>query len=494
MGSLRFFAILFLFIVVLQFSQAKLEIINDDNFTIVGDVGESIILEVEVENTGTRDLYNVTLENSEHIRNPEIIEELQSGQIKTLQFTVYVTEGVSLELDLEGVYVEDIGTSDESFLLEIYNEDQAGIPVEYRNFNVYVGDEITFANYVSDWVDLYDVETSTQIRKINEGENYTKFADTPEEISYVIRRRGTLDLTSIFTLNVLPTTGAVHDPLLDDVLYITIDPTYEPTIISPTFIDTDFSLEFYKTTETAFVLKNTGDENAYVELSGDWMTFSKNDFMIEPDQSVSVTLTIDLDDAEEEEFDDTNMTNKTYTKYLKVNGNFPSISKAMNIFIQYTEIIDGEVPLDASADIIEDLSKLLKTYCIDNPDDPLCGTKYYTGYDPDTDIITLNGSRYSIQELLSAMYDTKDTVEESTTIFGDKIDSFESRLSEVESGDQLTMNQVETELTQLRDSNSVTNTIIISFILSFVVAIVMISSIYYKRFNERKKKVRGQFN
>ena len=494
MRKLRLFAVLFLFVVVMQFTQAQLEIVNDDNFTVVGDVGESITLEIEVENTGTKDMYNVTLEENEHIRNPETIAELDAGETKSLEFTVYVTEGVSLELDLEGVYIEDIGTSDETFVFDIYNEDQAGIPIEYRNLNVFVGDKVIFANHVADWVDLYDVESSVQIRQISEGENYTKNCDVSEEITYVIRRRGSLDLTSIFTLNVLPTTGAVHDPLMDDVLYITIDPTYEPTTLSPTFIDTEFSMEFYKTTETAFVLKNIGDEEAHVHLEGDWMVFSKNDFIIQPDASVSVTLTINLDEDEEADFDDSDMTNKTYKKYLKITGNFPSISKAMEIFIQYTDIVDGEVPEDTTADIISELSNLLETYCVNNPDDPLCGTTYYTGYDPDDDIVTLNGTRYSIQELLSAMYDTKDTVEESATLTGDKLDNFESRLVELEGSDDVTIVEVQNKLTELEDSNSVTNTIIICFILSFVLAVTIISAITYKRMTDNKKKVRGQFN
>lgn len=494
MGKVNFFVILFLVVIALHFSSAKLVIQNDNNFTVVGDVGESVPLSIEVENTGDKILYNITLEQNENIRNPETIEKLNVGEVKELKFKVYITDDVNLKLALQGVYIEDIGTSSDNYTFNIYNEDQAGIPIEHRNMNVYVGDKIIFANHVSDWVDLFDVKSSKQIRQINEGENYTKYCDTPEEISYVIRRRGSLDLTSVFTLNVLSTTGAVHDPLTDAFLYIKIKPNHDPTIISPTFIDTDFSLKFYKTTETAVVLKNTGNKEAYVNLRGDWMKFSKNDFVIEPEQSISVTLTIDLNKTQEAEFDDSNKTNKSFTKYLKITGNFPSISKAMNIFIQYTKVVDGEIPQDTPQDFIGNLVKQIEAFCVDYPESTICSKTYYTGYDPNSDIITLNGSRYSIQEILSTSYDTKDTVEKSLSLYGDKVDKIETKVSSIDNSVGGSINNVNKELSDLKDSNAVTNTIIITFILSILITGLIMSLLTYKKMIENKKKVRGQFN
>ena len=489
----RIFIILFATLFLIQFSSAKLEITSDDNFTIVGEVGEVLQLTLELQNTGTQTYNNISFEDNEYVTF-ESIDSLSAGEVTTVNFEVTIGNKVTKDILIQGTYVENIGTSDDEYIFNVVNEDEAGIPEEYRNMNVYIGDTLKIINEVSDWIELYDVKNSQQIRKINEGENYTKHFDTPEEIRYVIRRRGVLDLTSIFTLNVLPTSGNVHNPLSDAVLHLIINPTYEPTVLSPTFINTDFEMEFYETGESAFVLKNIDDETAYVSLEGEWMTFSKNDFTIEPNQTVSVTFTIDLNSDELSDFDDSDMTNKTYTKYLRIVGNFPTISKPINVFIEYTEIVDGEIPEDFTEDLLDNLVKEIELYCENFPESSLCKQAYYTGGNSGEEIIEFNASRYSFQEVLSATYDTKDTIEEGFSLYGDQLQDFEARINDIESSDDTLNDKVLTQLEDVRDNNNVLMTIIIAFILTFVVVILVYATMEHFKIIKNKKINRGQFN
>jgi len=494
MKSLKIFILLFATIFLIQFSSAKLEITSDDNFTIVGEVGEVLQLSLELQNTGTQTYYNISFEDNEYVTF-ESIDSLSSGEVANVDFEVTIGNKADLDILIQGTYIENIGSSDDEYFINIVNEDEAGVPEELRQLNVYVGDSVKYINEVADWIELYDVENSEQIRQINEGENYTKNCDTSEELKYVIRRRGVLDLTNIFTLNVLPTSGNVHNPLSDAVLHLSINPTYEPTVLSPTFINTDFEMEFFETGESAFVLKNIGSETAKdVTLSGEWLIFNKNSFNIEPNQTISVTFAVDLTPEELAEFDDSDMTNKTYTKYLRINGNFPTISKPIDVFIKYTEIIEGELPDDLTEDLLNKLVDEIEAYCDNFPESSLCKQAYYTGANSGEEIIEFNASRYSFQEVLSATYDTKDTIEAGFSIYGDQLQDFEARIKDIESSDDNLNDKVLTQLEDVRDNNNVLMTVIIAFILTFVVVILVYATMEHFKLMKNKKTNRGQFN
>ncbi len=95
---------------------------------------------------------------------------------------------------------------------------------------------------------------------------------------------------------------------------------------------------------------------------------------------------------------------------------------------------------------------------------------------------------------MSATYDTKDTIEAGFSIYGDQLQDFEARIKDIESSDDNLNDKVLTQLEDVRDNNNVLMTVIIAFILTFVVVILVYATMEHFKLMKNKKTNRGQFN
>ncbi len=463
-------------ILTISFSSASLEIIGGNNFNVVGDIDEIVNLITSVKNNGNQTLYNITFETNDHIVNGEI-DELEPNQIKDLSFQVRVSEVYNGTIKIKGNYYEDIGTSDDSYEINIDNNNPDGIELEMKNINIYVGDEIKYINHVLDWVELWDVEHNEQIIRIEEAENYTKHFSVPEVINYVINRRGVSAITDVLTINVLSTTGYVHNPFDDTEINLEITPIYDDTLLNPTFTDTDFIILPLQETEDVFVLKNIGNFTAkHIELDGgDWITFDSNDFDLLQDQQKVISFTIKPD------ISNTSDTNKSYTKYIKVKGNFPTITQPIEVFVKYAVIETIGDEGDITGNFIDELIKQLDAFCQDNPENEFCYDKIYIGGDGLDDKISFNITRRFAQELMGGILDIKDL----TTIgFGDNSDAIQliiDKISSLEIKLSQTSEETKLALEESEKRNSVMRTSIISFIFSSLLVIIIFGVIQVKK-------------
>lgn len=333
--------------------------ITNNNFEINKTEGIDYILELQVMNEEPFSFESVFFDS-------DIIEAdtftLLSGETKNISIKVKTNNMFDGEVRLKGFYFSNLGAENKTHEVRInYNSG-----LSKCDFSITKGDKVKWFNDVSDEIILRNGLSGQNIEIIRENESYLSIFDTPEKFSYYAVRRGFI-FTETCEISVLDTEGLINNPEFDGKLNLNINVNYKPTQVQATFLVDSFNIDIKSQKSDIFSIKNIGGEYAKnISLSGEWITFSENNFELSPGETKTISYTISP------YITNTNQTNKTHEKNIKISGNFQEINKNISIFIDYAEV-NGINNIESYDKNI--IGALITLWCDEFPEQDVCKPK-----------------------------------------------------------------------------------------------------------------------
>ena len=463
-----------LLLLISSISANGLTIISNSSIALNKTINVDKAISFSLKNEEPFTFYNITFETNDIISMPKI-DILNSGETLNITAVVTTNEDFNNILRLKGFYEANLGTGTPT------NYD---ITVDFNeglskcDFSIIKGDSVNWQNLVNDEVRLRNEDTMEYINTILQNGSYQTNFDTPEVFRYAFYRRGYL-FTNICTITVLDNVGLINDPNLDAILDLNVNVNYEPTTIATTFLETSYSMDFYRNQEGAFTVKNTGTKVAKnIQLSGDWFSFSKNSFDLDIDESKVVVYTISP------AIFNTSETNQSYNKNLTISGNFNSVIKNFDIFINYAEIDENFNYSNGSSG----LTYLIDQYCKDHPD--ICSPEpriIYRNADNDTNSFNVSFEQGQFKDFISLVFDTLDEIKVALNYFKSDKEFYSSQINTTNS--KISALEVSINQEKLSRETNTDNSFFILLILSIVaVAILFGFIVWLLAKNKRAKK------
>lgn len=320
---------------------------------------------VEINKTNNIDIYfNINITNQEtfkfyNITSNSIISfdkfDLESGQTKIINAKISSNDNFNGTIKIIGEYYTNLGSSNET---EIITIDSSGL--DLCNLDLIKGDTIIWKNTLSGDVKLKNLNSGEYFTTINGNSNYTHKFQESIEFDYQVFKTG-LPFSDICPLNIRPESGYIHSSEYDAEFDLNLNINYEPTIINTIFLEDSYILNYNSQKEDIFKIINNGNNIAKnIKLSGEWFEFDLNNFDLAIGESKNIGYTI------KPIIFQTNKTNKTYNKLIKIEGNFNTLEKSINIFINHQNIegIYGNSSYDK-----EQLKNIVNFFCSIYPDD-----------------------------------------------------------------------------------------------------------------------------
>jgi len=351
------FFILFIFSLLLPIVYANGITLSASSFTVNKTIGTSPIANLIITNTESHDFVNITLDGNPYVFMDQI-PILHSGESKNITITVNSNSTINTNFKIYGFFYRDIGQPFNNYSISVTSP---GYPyLDPCNLVIIKGDTVRWENDL-----LYDpisMSTSDSVvidgTTITPGQSYQRQFNYIETLNYYWLRYS-VALTPLCSITVTDSIGYVRDPNLDANINFDIKTNAQPTSISMSINPTYYQASILQSQEGTLIVTNTGGLTAYgIHLSGDWVTFSTNDFSLEPQQSKGVIFTV-LPFVL-----NTSDTNQTYQKYIYANGNFNTANVNMSVFVSYTRLDSGENLTDADY--------LINIFCPKYPHSSLC--------------------------------------------------------------------------------------------------------------------------
>lgn len=367
--------LLFLALAILPLVSANGLQISPDTMQVNKTAGADVFVNITIRNEQPYKFFNISF--SDTLLADKF--DLNSGQNKTVQFKITSDSNLDKQITIFGFYESNLGASNRTEIVQINYPtglDKCGL-------NMIQGDKIVWQNNVLGEVTLKNTDTNLDIATILSGNNYTLNLDSPMNFNYYVTRIGT-PFTPSCNINVMGTSGLIHNADYDDKLTLDLNIKYEETTLSAFFLTTNYNLSYNDHYSDIFSLRNNGSKIAKnIKLESDWMTFDKNNFDLEVGQSINVGYTISPSVYE------TNQTNKAYTKTIKISGNFPTIEKGISVFVKYANLGTNANGTDYNEDVI---AYIIKAYCEAHPTFESCKKTivYANGTGGNTSIIIGN--------------------------------------------------------------------------------------------------------
>ena len=346
---------LFIFIFITTFVSADLIIENNQNIQINKTYEQDTYFDITIRNNGNFDFFNVTFENNDFISIVKI-PKISSNEILNSTVRVFSnTPIINKEIKLKGFYDALIGSSNETYEVDVDYDNG----LDKCSFSVIKGDSIKWNNLETYDIKLRNANTLEDIQILSGNSSFEMQLDNPMEFSYYFTRYG-FQFTNTCQINVLDDHGLINNPEYDGSLILNLNLSYPSTELQLTILETNYSISFLNGQDGLLSLKNIGNETAKdVHLSGDWFSFSENNFDLIPGYSKNVGYTI----SPIGKVFSTNETNKTHIIPINITGNFLEISKDFNIFLEYAEVtnqLQGNESIDFLEWIREHYPELLE--------------------------------------------------------------------------------------------------------------------------------------
>ncbi|MFW5795479.1 MAG: hypothetical protein ACOCV1_08360, partial [Bacillota bacterium] len=329
----KFIFIFLTAILFLSFVSAEGLEINQNTFNLNKTYDQNTVFEFIITNTESFDFVNISFEDNDFVKMDEIVN-LSSGANATIIGTIYGNEDLSNEkISLEGYYEGEYGEGDVTHQVTINDNGE----VNLGDFSAYVGDKINFTNNRDG--DIFLKISDSDGEKIKPEENFVLTINNADDFEYYFYDSVSFNkVSNVYTVTALPTKGLITNPEFNPELIFDLEVNYPKTQIELKIDDEkEFIVKPFETTDLILSVKNTGDNVAKeIRLEGDWISFSANNFDLNPGQSKGIIATISPT------LQNTNDTDKNYTKTIQVKGNFDTQTEDLDIYIPYTEIREGE--------------------------------------------------------------------------------------------------------------------------------------------------------
>lgn len=342
----------FLFINITEGAGLRL---NINNYTVNKVYNTDYSLPIQIFNDEPYTFYNITFETNDWISMP-FIPQLLSGYAINVTATIRTNEISNKLIRIKGVYFSAIGSSN-----LIYNVNVNAYYSTPCSFTIVKGDTINWTNRLLSTITLRNYPGSLPIDGATMASNisFNKIYNTPGNYG-VQAFIGGWGFGEVCYISVLDTNGYVNNPSLDALLNINLNTFYSPTNISLTLTKTNYNLSFIEQDDGVLSITNTGVNIAKnILLSGEWFSFSNNNFDLNPGQTKAVSYTISPYITQ------TTQTNKTHVKTLSVGGNFNTINQNFDIFINYADI-GNETSITNSTDILSFICRICPECCKPN--------------------------------------------------------------------------------------------------------------------------------
>jgi len=310
----------------------------------------------EIHNDETFTFYNITFEENDFIRMDKITK-IDGGQYVLVNATYYGNVDFDGEIKIKGEYYSNQGSSSENYVVDVEYEGGAVTPCQ---LTIIEGDTVKWDNLAEREIKLVNADTGSPIATIDSGSFYEQTFNEPLNLDYYFTWLG-FKFSNECSIIAQDDYGLITNPLFDSQLNLDIQMTTPPTTLISSFLVLDYNMHFFESEEGAFTIKNNGSELALdVHITGDWFSFSDNDFDLEAGKTKVITYTI------KPEITLTAQTDQEYNKTVTITGNFNKMNQSFNIYVLYDDIDSGEDFQGAS------FYNWFLEFCEDNPNDRFC--------------------------------------------------------------------------------------------------------------------------
>lgn len=431
---------------------------------------------VNITNSNSFTLFNISIQNNSDIQmNP--ITQLNSGQSVLASFKAVGEDNINSNFRIKGFYSAKIGDTN-----KIYNVNFDKNDVNACVFSVIKNEKVLFNNTDTSIINLINLDTGDTIKAFNPGETLLLNSFTaPGVLNFRVSWFGfTVKDCRITTVD---DTGLVTDPSQDLILTFNVNNNYNPTAITVDVAESNFSMDFFDTSTSYFILKNTGGNIAKnVKFVGNsWIKFSVsgrdiNHLDLNPGESIPIVFEINP------RITDTSQTNKSYILNFSVLGNFPQNDKSITTFVNYADI---NTLSNSSAN--QGLIQMIIEFCKNNPD--ICNTEPQVIYrnlnDTDSTFNATLGQK-QLKDLFALMVEGMNQNKLSDNQVKEQFANISTRIDGVE----LNSNTTSQEVSGLKEKVASVNSVWIFIMIVFGTVIIGYGLItlffYYRKKNELK--------
>jgi len=351
------FGIFFFIFLLFPFISAGL-IVENNSYNINKTFEENQNIEITIKNTENFSFYNINFKDNDFI-SMNSISALSGGESITFNASFFGNEPLTnKEIKIVGNYNSSVGENGITHIVEIRHDSPMFNPL---NLNIIKGDSIKWLNIDEIYnLSLYKSNPSSElIYNIPRGSDFTmifnEVGDYSYYSSYSAGIQGGVDI-----ITVLSDSGLVHNSNYDGNIFINSNIDYPQTTLIISYLSSNnYDLNVFENTEGFIIIKNTGIKPAYISNDCDWFTFDKNSMVLEGGDDIVINYEIYPD------VQYTNETNKNYIKNLSIVGNFPTINKTFNLFVNYANIDEGQTGGNS-------IIYLITQYCTENPNASFC--------------------------------------------------------------------------------------------------------------------------
>lgn len=291
---------------------------------------ESKVVEIEIKNPNTYTLYDIQAEGDVVVTS-SIINSLEGGENISFSITVNTEQVGDFSNVIKVIGFTRLNCSAIQTQTHDINITSGG--AHPRNLEICKGDNIKYSNNYGSSIYL-DIDDFDLYQGISNGNSHVQ--NFPNTGTVIYRIEPLIDLGYI---TVSEEFSNIYSPDNDGFLTLNIHSVLEETSISAEYSKTNFSMNYQEIKSGYVVITNTGTKTAVnIDVVGDWFTFDKHNFDLEPAEEKAVNFVISPTISQ------TSDTNKLYNRTIHINGdNINSLFQEVSIFIEYSDVAAGNL-------------------------------------------------------------------------------------------------------------------------------------------------------
>jgi hypothetical protein len=320
------FPLLILLIAIFSISLTSAAIIITPTQTEIDAViGSLVQFQLNLNSTYNMSLYNLSFTQVPCLSFPKI-QELPQHSAGNILITGVIEESCAglKTSTLKGFYSDTMDSTPQTH--NLYIEDTQFNP---NSMSIKKDDTIIFHNMLG-----YEVIITSQefTRTIPSGQSTSiQF----QNIGMLPIQQSTLGYWINLDIQNRTSLGLIYNPEFDTQVSFNINPYFNQTDISASFLESNLTVEYGAEGEALLEVKNIGSETARLVLLSNhgWsLSYSKNNFNIEPSSSSFVVIKFTP------ELTNTSETNQTYEIPISISGkNFPSSEIILKVNVPYED-------------------------------------------------------------------------------------------------------------------------------------------------------------